>query len=105
MAMVAGTVAVDNGGNITYTPNDGTNMAKAKFVAAKTIADAAWDAQGDTTPVEALQALADDANAFAAWFVPYMQANAQAKIADDSSADGLQQGTTHPNNPKFLPIV
>jgi len=45
------------------------------------------------------------ATAYASAIVAHLTDNAQAKIANDGTADGLQDGTTHPSAIKYLPIV
>ena len=139
MAMVAGNVSVDDSGNATFTPDDATNCAKARYLSllaadsgtpdmmpstSTTPASVTFHPDGTHTLTPATQsttqvpippgpnndatkkkAFAKTANADAAWIVPFLQASAQAKIANDASADGLQNGTVHPASAKFLPIV
>lgn len=138
MAMVAGTVSVDGSGNVTFTPNDATNCAKALYLAyasadssdpdmtpqtSTTPASAVFHADGTHTLTPATQTTTQvpvtagpngDATRKKGWakaaniaaaIVPYLQANAQAKIKSDATGDGLQSGTTHPATDKFLPIV
>jgi len=126
MAMTAGMVSVDNDGNVT-----GSDLARAFYDAHAATIDlptpptvGSTDAPFSTGRpasqrdhdltvegnVRALQGVADQATAYAAALVQYLKDNAQAKIADDATADNLMKDSTdsnckHPASPKYLPVV
>lgn len=121
MSMTAGAVSVAAGEVVT-----GTGLARALYDAdvatlpletAPTLGDtsAPYSAQRPASAsdvalataarLRALQERARLATAYAGALVPYLQANAKAKVAADATGDDVQAGTTHPAADKLLPIV
>jgi hypothetical protein len=120
--MAQGLVVVDDDGNETYTPNDGSNFAMAYYLWLCSVNNhgkkmvksgggkAVYNPDGTITPPPPIvttlqpytialsppmkQQFAEQANGFAAFIIPYLQNNAVAVIPAHPAGDGLMKDST-----------